>query len=94
MLDRSDALREFSDSLGPQIAVLQMPGTGRDTWTAPDGKTSVRIELDGEIAISQVVQVAGEPVGYTIGHLPPEIGLLVAAAIAEKAAIVIAERRP
>lgn len=93
MPDRSDTLREFSDALGPQIAVLQMPGTGRETWTAPDEKTFVRIDRDGEIAVGQVVRVDGEPVGFTIGHLPPEISLLVAAAIAEKAAIVIAERR-
>lgn len=92
MPDRSDRLREFSDSLGPQIAVLQMPGTGREEWTSPDGKTRVRIDPVGEIAISRVVEVRGEPVGYSWTYTSPELGLLVAAAIAEKAAILIAER--
>ncbi|WJJ10411.1 hypothetical protein P9990_17720 [Prescottella equi] len=92
MPDRSDRLREFSDSLGPQIAVLQMPGTGHDAWTSPDGKMAVRISPDGEIVIRSVIEVDGTPVGWSSMYASPELGLLVAAAIAEKAAIVIAER--
>lgn len=94
MPDRSDTIREVSDYLGPQIAVLQMPGTGRDTWTAPDGGTFVRIDRDGTIVVGKVVEAGGERVGYSIGDVTAETALLVAAAIAEKAAIVIAERRP
>ncbi|NKU21709.1 hypothetical protein GS907_24425 [Rhodococcus hoagii] len=92
MPDRSDRLREFSDALGPQIAVLQMPGTGHDTWTSPDGRTSVRIDPVGEIAIRRDVKIDGVVVGHSWMYLSPEVGMLLAAALAEKAAIVIAER--
>ncbi|MBM4525146.1 hypothetical protein GS462_11060 [Rhodococcus hoagii] len=93
MPETTDTLREVSDILGPQVAVLQMPGTGHRTWNSPDGRTFVRIDSDGEIAVGQVVQANGEPVGYTFGYLSPEVGMLVAAAIAEKAALLLLDRR-
>lgn len=93
MAETTDTLREVSEVLGPQVAVLQMPGAGDVAWTSPDRKTFVRIDSDGEIAVGQVVQVDGEPVGYTVGYLTPEVGMLVAAAIAEKAALLLLDRR-
>lgn len=94
MPETTDTLREVSDVLGPQVAVLQMPGTGQELWKSPDGKTFVRIDGDGEIAVGQAVVVADVPVGYTTVYLTPEVGMLVAAAIAEKAALLLLDRRP
>lgn len=91
-MDRSDRLREYSDGLGPQVAVIQMPGAGREPWTSPDGKTCVRFLGSEDIVVEQTIEVNGEVLGRAVSYFSAESAFLAIGALAEKAAILIAER--